>query len=750
MNRLVPIFSLFASAMAVAAPITRTELTAIPVGPVSYNNTSLRGVLLEAKKIAAGHDIQLSADAPAQQIADEERLSLDAEGLTLDGLLELAIQGNGLEWKIEGRQILFYSEPKKRVEHRRRLQSKACQKLGEIIVPEIIFENASIPEAFELVREQAIKIAGIGSVPKVDASFVPSVPKTVSLKVRKASVLNLFDLLTAVSASSVAWDLDGSKILVFDEAKRREDLRRRKSAALARRRQGSGGDDPFSAPDAGARIRVPGPEIQQRPRAALETESYDYFGDNPFFSPQQKPLSTFSIDVDTASYSNVRRMIKSGSRVPVDATRIEEFLNYFTYDYAPPATGEAGKPVEGPPFSANIEAASTPWAPAHRLVRIGLKGYENDWETRPPSNLVFLLDVSGSMGSDNKLPLVKESLRLLVRRLDERDRISIVVYAGNSGLVLPPTPANKRKKILRAIDQLEAGGSTNGGEGISLAYKTAREHFNQLGNNRVILCTDGDFNVGTTDQSALVKRVEEQGRTGVYLTVLGFGMGNLKDDMLEILSNKGNGNYAYVDSREEARKVFVQGVSGTLVTIAKDVKIQVEFNPAKVGAYRLIGYENRLLEAQDFDDDTKDAGEIGAGHSVTAFYEVIPAGMEAGMLKRISPLKYQKVEPRAETPGAGDELFTLKLRYKEPEAGKSRLMTIPFTDAGGGFADASVDFRFASSVASFGMILRDSDFRGDATLPAVIEMAAGALGEDRDGYRKEFLELVETYSRGDR
>ncbi len=354
------------------------------------------------------------------------------------------------------------------------------------------------------------------------------------------------------------------------------------------------------------------------------------------------------------------------------------------------------------------------------------------------------------MSSDNKLPLVKESLRLLVNRLDERDRISIVVYAGNSGLVLSPTQANKRKKILEAIDNLEAGGSTNGGEGIALAYKTAREQFNQLGNNRVILCTDGDFNVGTTDQGALVKLVEEQGKTGVYLTVLGFGMGNLKDNMLETLSNKGNGNYAYIDSKMEARKVFVQGLSGTLVTIAKDVKIQVEFNPAKVGAYRLIGYENRLLEAQDFEDDTKDAGEIGAGHSVTAFYEIIPAGREADMLKSISPLKYQKVEPREDNSGATNELLTLKLRYKKPEGGESSLMTIPFTDAGASFADASPDFRFASSVASFGMILRDSEFRGNSTLTAVLENAANAIGPDHYGYRAEFLELVKAYQKAGR
>lgn len=751
MNRLILIFILLTRAMAASAPVTRAELIAIPAGPVSYDNATLRTVLVDAKTIAAKHNIQLSADAPAQQIADQEHLTLHADGLTLDGLLEIAIRGNGLEWKLEDRGILFYSDPGKLTGHRRRLKSKTHQKLNEIIIPEITFENTPILEAFKLIREQAVKIAGTGSVPKIDASFDPSAPKPVTLKVRNASVLRLLDLLAAVSASSIEWDLDGSKIILLDEAARREDLRRQQVAALERPRRNSGGagSDPFSAPSTGTalRARPSNNNRPQRPRAALETESYDHFGDNPFFSPLQEPLSTFSIDVDTASYSNVRRMIETGSRVPVDATRIEEFLNYFTYDYTPPASGEAGKPIEGPPFSANIEAASAPWAPDHRLVRIGLKGYEIDWKSRPPSNLVFLLDVSGSMNADNKLPLVKESLRLLVERLDERDRISIVVYAGNSGLVLPPTSAKQRKKILQAVEKLEAGGSTNGGEGIALAYKTAREQFNQLGNNRVILCTDGDFNVGITDQGALVKLVEEQGKTGVYLTVLGFGMGNLKDNMLETLSNKGNGNYAYVDTKQESRKIFVHGLSGTLVTIAKDVKIQVEFNPAKVGAYRLIGYENRLLEAQDFDDDTKDAGEIGAGHSVTAFYEVIPIGQEADMLKRISPLKYQKVGPREDNPGATGELLTLKLRYKQPEARESALMTIPFTDAGASFADASLDFRFASSVASFGMILRDSDFRGTSKLSAVLESATSALGPDRYGYRKEFLELVKAYGK---
>lgn len=508
---------------------------AIPAGPVSYDRASLRTVLVDAKKLAAEHNIQLSADAAAQAVADQRRLTLHAEGLTLDALLEIAIAGNAMEWKMEDRKILFYTTPERRVAQQKRLKTELFATLDQIIIPEISFKDHSIPAAYDLVREQAIAVAGLGAVPKIDVPFTPSAPKSLTFTVRNTSVLTLFDLLAAASASSIEWHVDRTKIVLFDEAHRRTELRRR---ALAARKapkggRGGGGDDPFSAPGP-AFGNVP-ERAARSPRSALETESYDHFGDNPFFSPRQEPLSTFSIDVDTASYSNVRRLIESGGRVPIDATRIEEFLNYFTYAYPPPATGKVGKPVEGPPFAAHIEAASAPWAPDHRLVRIGLKGYEIDWEDRPASNLVFLLDVSGSMKSGNKLGLVKESLRLLVKRLDERDRISLVVYAGNSGLVLPPTPVSNRRKILRAIDQLEAGGSTNGGEGIALAYKTARENFNQLGNNRVILCTDGDFNVGTTDQAELVKLVEEQGKTGVYLTVLGFGMGNLKDDLLEAI-----------------------------------------------------------------------------------------------------------------------------------------------------------------------------------------------------------------------
>ena len=746
-SSLLLLFSLLLSLGIAAEPIQRSTLIAIKADPVSYDQAALTTVLLDAKALAAKHDIRLIADESAVLTANQNRLTLHAEGLTLDGLLEMTIAGNAMEWKMEGRNILIYTTPERRVAQQKRLNTEIYQKLAQIVVPEIIFDNLSIPEAYALIRAQAIKVAGLGSVPKIDVPFTPSKPKTINLKVTNTSVLTLFDLLTAVSESSIEWHLDRTKIVLFDEAQRREALVQQRIArnkSRFSRKPSSSDADPFSSDDGGYFAPIPDKDPSS-PQLSLETESYDYFGDNPFFSPVQEPLSTFSIDVDTASYSNIRRLIRTGARVPVDATRIEELINYFSYHYPPPAKGPVDEPLQGPPFATHLESASSPWSPKHRLVRIGLKGYEIDWSERPPSNLVFLLDVSGSMNNPNKLGLVKDSLRLLVKRLDERDRISIVVYAGSSGLVLPPTRANRKKKILQAIEQLQAGGSTNGGEGIALAYKTARENFNQLGNNRVILCTDGDFNVGTTDHHSLVDLVEEQGRTGVFLTVLGFGSGNIQDDLLETLSNNGNGNYFYIDSKKEARKVFVQDLSGTLVTIAKDVKVQIEFNPAQVGAYRLLGYENRLLEAPDFDDDTKDAGEIGAGHSVTAFYEIVPPDQAAETLRAMSPLKYQKVELRKDQADDSEEMLTLKLRYKEPEKDESKLLTFPFIDSGNSFADASVDFRFAASVASFGMILRDSDYRGDSTVDSVLTSAEEAQGPDEFGYRKEFIELVKKY-----
>jgi len=463
-------------------------------------------------------------------------------------------------------------------------------------------------------------------------------------------------------------------------------------------------------------------------------DRYDLLTENPFCTVKDHPLSTFSIDVDTASYANVRRFLLSEGRLPPpDAVRIEELVNYFDYAYA--------GPEDDVPFASHIEITGCPWKPQHRLVRVGLKGREIQGEQRPASNLVFLLDVSGSMNSPDKLPLLKQGMKLLAEQLDEDDRVAIVVYASAEGLVLPSTPGSQHADIIAALENLQAGGSTNGGAGIELAYRIARDNFIEGGVNRVLLCTDGDFNVGTTSPGDLVRMVEEKARSGVFLSVLGFGRGNLNDAMMENISNKGNGNYSYIDGVTEARKVLVEQMGGTLVTIAKDVKIQIEFNPAQVAAYRLIGYENRILAAEDFNDDKKDAGEIGAGHTVTALYEVVPVG-EPVDTPSVDPLKYQApVEPSGD-PSLAGEMLTLKLRYKEPDADESRLLEFPMVDPGTDFGRASTDLQFAASVASFGMLLRDSKHSGDATYDAVLEIAASATGPDVHGYRAEFLEMV--------
>ena len=468
------------------------------------------------------------------------------------------------------------------------------------------------------------------------------------------------------------------------------------------------------------------------PAPDFNTEAYDRIEDNQFLQATQNPLSTFSIDVDTASYAVVRRFLQGGRLPPKDAVRIEEMLNYFSYNY--PVPSEEG------PFSASVEVAQAPWALEHRLVRIGLKGQELGMEQRPSSNLVFLLDVSGSMQPANKLPLLKNAMRLLVDRLGEKDRVAIVVYAGASGLVLPSTSSDQKGGILAALENLRAGGSTNGGSGIRLAYQTAVSNFITGGVNRVILATDGDFNVGTTNQGDLTRLIEDNAKSGVFLTVLGFGMGNYKDSTLEKLADMGNGNYAYIDTINEARKVLVDEINSTLVTIAKDVKIQIEFNPLQVSAYRLIGYENRLLRKEDFNDDTKDAGEIGAGHTVTALYEIVPAG-KGLQIPGVDPLKYQTPMGTTDVAQSG-ELLTLKLRYKQPDGETSRLLEFPVRDGDKAYSQASQDLKFAAAVASFGMILRQSPYRGNGTLAAVLELAQEGKGIDPHGYREEFLELV--------
>jgi Ca-activated chloride channel homolog len=482
---------------------------------------------------------------------------------------------------------------------------------------------------------------------------------------------------------------------------------------------------------------VPGPSAmaaEPMPSATEhDTESYDRIDENPFLTARKNPLSTFSIDVDTASYSNVRRFLVQGSLPPKDAVRIEELVNYFPYEYSEPY-GDA-------PFAVSTEVSEAPWNPEHRLVHIGLQGKRLAEREMPARNLVFLLDVSGSMAEPNKLPLLRQSLKELVDTMKDRDRVAIVVYAGASGLVLPPTSVAERTKILDALDRLEAGGSTNGGEGIELAYRVARKSFDPKGINRVILATDGDFNVGITNQGDLTRLIEKERESGVYLSVLGYGMGNYKDSTLEKLADRGNGNYAYIDGIAEARKVLVQQAGSTLVTIAKDVKIQVEFNPELVSAYRLIGYENRLMRAEDFNDDKKDAGEIGAGHSVTALYEIVPIGVQASA-GDVDALKYQK--PAAPSGAAAPgELLTLKLRFKRPASTSSELIASPVLDSPAAFATKSEAHRFSAAVAAFGMLLRQSPHKGKASFGLVQDVAQNALGKDTHGYRREFLGLVE-------
>ncbi|RME83594.1 MAG: VWA domain-containing protein [Planctomycetota bacterium] len=475
-------------------------------------------------------------------------------------------------------------------------------------------------------------------------------------------------------------------------------------------------------------------EIQKKEDGKFNTESYDRIYENPFLDSKNYPLSTFAIDVDTASYSNIRRFLKHRQLPPKGAVRIEEMVNYFSYHYP--------SPKKKAPFSVTTEVSDCPWNLEHRLLLIGLQAKKIEFSKRPPTNIVFLLDVSGSMAAPNKLGLVKRSIRLLVNQLTEKDKVSIVVYAGASGLVLPPTSGDNRERILEALDRLTAGGSTNGGEGIQLAYRTAIENFIPGGVNKVILCTDGDFNVGMTDQSSLIRLIEEKAKSNVFLTVLGFGMGNYKDSTLEKLADKGNGNYGYIDNFNEAKKYFIHDLTGTLITVAKDVKIQVEFNPAVVAKYRLIGYENRIMRAEDFANDKKDGGEVGAGHQVTALYELVLAPSSPLEEKKDKiTLKYQGERKLTQAAKSG-ELATVKVRYKDPEGQKSTLLIFPVVDKGKKWETCSKNFKFAAAVAAFGMILRESPHRGKASYALVRELAREGMGEDKYGYRKEFLELV--------
>ena len=463
----------------------------------------------------------------------------------------------------------------------------------------------------------------------------------------------------------------------------------------------------------------------------FNTEEYDRIYENQFLKVTDKPLSTFSIDVDAASYSNMRRFLMNNSLPPKDAVRIEEMINYFTYTYKAPKNAA--------PFSITTEMGPCPWNNKHKLVHIGLQGMKVETDSLPPSNLVFLLDVSGSMNMPDKLPLLKMAFKMLVKNLRKQDKVAITVYAGAAGLVLPSTSGDKRHEIISALEKLQAGGSTAGGAGIKLAYKTAKENFLPDGNNRVILATDGDFNVGASSDAELVRMIEEKRKEGIFLTVLGFGTGNYKDSKMEKLADKGNGNYAYIDNLLEAKKVFVSEMGGTLLTIAKDVKIQVEFNPTRVQAYRLIGYENRKLKDEDFNDDKKDAGELGAGHSVTALYEIIPHGVKAD-LPNIDKLKYQSHNVNSSAKTTND-LLTVKFRYKPPKEDKSKLIVKTLKDKTS--KKASQNLQFSAAVAGFGMLLRDSEYKGKLTYEEIIEMAKAAKGKDNNGYRAEFIKLVE-------
>jgi Ca-activated chloride channel family protein len=465
-------------------------------------------------------------------------------------------------------------------------------------------------------------------------------------------------------------------------------------------------------------------------------DEYSHKDDQPYKSPTSDPLSTFSIDVDTASYANLRRFIFNGQKPPKGAIRIEEMINYFTYDYIAPTEEDPH------PFNVHTEMAPAPWDTKHQLLHIGLQGKRIDRSKLPPSNLVFLLDVSGSMRGPDRLPLLQQGLSLLIGTLRPQDRVSIVAYAGSAGVILPPTTGDQRQTILKALKSLRASGSTAGGQGIQLAYKLAQDHFEKEGNNRIILATDGDFNVGVSSQSALVDLIEEKRKTGIFLTVLGFGRGNYQDHKMSMLAEKGNGNYAYIDSLLEAQKVLVSEMGGTLFTIAKDVKIQVEFNPNRVKEYRLIGYKSRILAAQDFNDDKKDAGELGAGHSVTALYEIVPTG-SASSSAGVDPLKYQKKSPTSDS----KEWLTVKLRYKHPKGTKSTLLTHVHTHALSDWKKTSENFRFSAGVTALGMQITQSKYKGKTSWDLISNLVKGAKGADENGYRAELMDILKKAKR---
>ncbi len=568
------------------------------------------------------------------------------------------------------------------------------------------------------VGEYSVTVSFVGYQPKITEKVAIQHGKTTELNVALDAPQGLDEITVVYERPIIQRDAIGAPKVVKGEQIANLPIR------------GSRNDE--------ARYFIDG--IQTNNPPPTDREGYAAIVENNFKRPTDTPLSTFSIDVDAASYANVRRFLDGGALPVKDAVRIEELINYFTYDYPDPDGAH--------PFAVVTEVSACPWAPDHRLVHIGLQGERIDTEDLPPSNLVFLLDVSGSMDSPDKLPLLKQGFRLLADNLRAQDRVGIVVYAGAAGVVLEPT--NDKQQILAALDMLQAGGSTAGGEGIKLAYNLARTHFDAEKNNRVILATDGDFNVGASSDAEMMRLIEAQRDSGVFLSVLGFGTGNLQDSKMETIADHGNGHYAYIDSINEARKVLVNEMGGTLVTIAKDVKLQVEFNPAHVAAYRLIGYENRVLADEDFNDDKKDAGELGAGHSVTALYEIVPVGVEPPV-SSVDPLKYQAQRVRGDA-ATSPELLTVKLRYKPAQSlprtrsggDTSTLLETALVDRGTALDAASEAFRFSASVAEFGLLLRDSEHEGRASFENAKMLASGALGADEHGYRAEFVRLIDT------
>jgi Ca-activated chloride channel family protein len=480
--------------------------------------------------------------------------------------------------------------------------------------------------------------------------------------------------------------------------------------------------------------RISGITRNEAARYPADADTYKGIVENSFNDPKKVPLSTFAVDVDAASYSNFRRFINNGTLPPKDAVRIEEMINYFHYDLA--------APVNDDPVAIHTELSVAPWNAKHRLLRIGLKAKQIKAAQLPPSNLVFLLDVSGSMYGANRLPLVKAAMKLLVDQLRDKDHVAIVTYAGAAGLKLASTPGDQKMKIKDAIESLEAGGSTAGGAGIKLAYRIARENFIKAGNNRIVLATDGDFNIGMSSDQDMEQLIVNESQDGVSLSVLGFGMGNLKDSKMEVIADKGHGNYAYIDNISEAKKAIVTEFGSTLFTVAKDVKIQVEFNPGKVQAYRLLGYENRLMDKEDFNNDKKTGGDMGTGHTVTALYELIPAGIKDEYTNSVDPLKYQS-QTKISVNSTSAELVTIKFRYKSPDANKSKMQQVSINDQPVDLAKTSNDFRFASAVAELGLILRNSEFKQQAGYDSLISRAKLAKGKDEEGYRSEFISLAE-------